>query len=286
MREANFAEGRSVNDNDERTPFNVGEQALAPPLLLQYWQVARRWKWVIGGIILSALVLGFLVTLLTTPQYSASARIELSREQKNLTKAGGAETRTAGRDAEFLPTQYKLLEARSVAESVVRQLKLGGNAAFFEAHGVDVDGGPFGNDMANARLSARDREAREKTAIGLLSSNISITPVRGSTLVDVSYTSGSPTISAQVANAWTEQFIATSLEKRFAASGDARTYLEGRLNDLRTRLEQSERDLINYASEKDIISLSRTKDADVKHKPSERWSPLTLRRLTQVWLKP
>ena len=56
------------------------QRQLAVPVLLQYWQIALRWKWVILGIIVSALALGFIVTLLRTPKYTATARIEISRD--------------------------------------------------------------------------------------------------------------------------------------------------------------------------------------------------------------
>ena len=47
------------------------ERGLAPPILLQYWQVVLRWKWLILGITAAALTLGLVSTLLTTPQYTA-----------------------------------------------------------------------------------------------------------------------------------------------------------------------------------------------------------------------
>ena len=77
------------------------EERLEPPILLQYWQVVLRWKWVIAGIIGAALVVGLVATLLTTPKYSATTRIEISREQKNFTKVEGLESGEAGRDLEF-----------------------------------------------------------------------------------------------------------------------------------------------------------------------------------------
>ena len=66
-------------------PDNEAEHGLAPPILLQYWQVVLRWKWLIAGIVIAALTLSFVATLLATPQYTATSRIEISRAQKNVT---------------------------------------------------------------------------------------------------------------------------------------------------------------------------------------------------------
>jgi uncharacterized protein involved in exopolysaccharide biosynthesis len=49
------------------------------------------------------------------------------------------------------------------------------------------------------------------------------------------------------------------MDRRFSSTADARTFLEGRLADLRARLETSERDLVNYAETKGIIALGKTK---------------------------
>ena len=95
-------------------PVDNGRQhgepiVLAPPPLLQYWQIVLRWKWVILGIIAAALAIGLIVTLLASPQYSATSRIEISREQKNFTNVEGVNSPISDRDLEFYQTQYSLL---------------------------------------------------------------------------------------------------------------------------------------------------------------------------------
>ena len=238
----------------------VDPQGLAPPILLQYWQVVLRWKWVIIAIITSSLVIGAVATLLMTPKFTAKSRIEISRAQKNVTKVEGLDAADAGRDLEFYQTQYSLLEARSLAERVSRKLRLSTNDAFFEAHGVHLGNGLFGNSVSPGTA----REKRERQAVTLLLKHVGIQPIRGSSLIDVAYTSASPQLSAQIADAWTQQFIAASMDRRFASTADARTFLEGRLADLRARLEQSERELVFYASKKGIISFGRSTGADGK----------------------
>jgi capsular exopolysaccharide synthesis family protein len=223
-------------------------------MLLQYWQVVLRWRWVIVGIMVSTLALGLVLTLLSTPQYTATARIEISREEKNITNVEGVEAQNAGQNLEFYQTQYNLLQARSLAERVVRKLRLTQDEGFFEAHGVDLEAGLFGADVALERSRA-GRTKREEKAIELLLDNVEISPLRGSALVDIQYTSGSPQLSATIANEWTQQYIALNIDRRFASTADARSFLEGRLADLRSRVETSERDLVNYAANKGIVPI-------------------------------
>ncbi len=51
----------------------------APPILLQYWHVALRWKWVIAGIIAVTLAAGLVWTLLLTPQFTSTSRVEIRK---------------------------------------------------------------------------------------------------------------------------------------------------------------------------------------------------------------
>jgi polysaccharide biosynthesis transport protein len=194
------------------------QQSLTPPQLLQYWQVVLRWKWVIIGMVTSSLIVGLVATLLMTPKYTAKARIEISRAQKNVTKVEGLDDAATGRDLEFYQTQYSLLEARSLAERVSRQLRLSASDPFFEANGVSDVSGFF--DKSNKSSPAAAREKRELLAVSLLLKNVGVAPIRGSALVDVSYTSASPTLSAKIADTWTQQFIASSMDRRFASTSD------------------------------------------------------------------
>src|SRR6187401_1712122 len=95
---------------------------MAPPMIMQYFRLLQRWKWVIAAIIAASLIAGLVITLLMTPQYTAVARVEISREQKNVTNVQGLESEESNRDLEFYQTQYALLEARSLAERVARVL--------------------------------------------------------------------------------------------------------------------------------------------------------------------
>ncbi|MCD2323316.1 polysaccharide biosynthesis tyrosine autokinase [Sphingomonas sp. IC-56] len=245
--------------------FEVSSQPasrLGPPILLQYWHIVTRWKWLIAGIIAAAVVAGLVITLLITPEYTASTRIQISRDQKNIAKVDGLESPESGRDLEFYQTQYSLLKARSLAERVARRLRLSANDAFFAAHGIKPS--RLVSSPSGAANKRKELDEREKMAVGLLLNHVNVDPVRGSALVDVSYTSQNPELTAQIANAWAREYIAASIDRRFGSTADARRFLEGRLSDLRTKLEASERALVSYASNKNIVALSQGRDGDGK----------------------
>ena len=254
-----------ANREDPSVEERVGVAGGVPPLL-RYWHIVLRWKFVIIGIVAAALIAGLVVTLLSTPLYTASSRVEIARENQNVTNVKGLESDQVGRDLEFYQTQYALLEARSLAERVVRVLALETETGFFEAHGVDPNDNALLGNSTRAPLSKKNRTRRAELAIGLLQTNISIVPIRGSALVDVRYTSASPVWSARIANAWSKQYIESSIARRFESTGDARKFLEDQLAQLKARVEVSERELVEYARAKDIVTLSSSEDADGRTK--------------------
>lgn len=225
------------------------------PVLLQYFRAVLRHKFIILGIVAAAIIVGLILSLIVTPKYTAVSRLEISRTQNNITNVQGVEQSDRRQDVEFYQTQYALLESRSLAERVVREGNFAANDAFFQALGVDP-AAEFDGEPAAGR-SSDPASPRFRMATDLLLRNVSIAPIRGSSLVDVGFVSSDPALSARVVNTWTGQFIAATLDRRFSSTADARKFLENRLSDLRARLEQSERDLVSYATNKEIISLGQ-----------------------------
>lgn len=257
-------------DNARRTPVPVGRPFAGPdeveealkPALVQYLHILRRRKWWIVGVIAASFLLALVATLLMRPTYTATTQIEVSREQKNITNVQGVDSEQVGRDLEFYQTQYSLLEARSLAERVMRRLRLDRLENFWDAHGVD----PTAFDELEAgqqRRMGQGSGARERVALELLLEKVSIEPIRGSSLIDINYSSYDPEMSAQIATAWATEFIAQSIARKFDSTAQARDFLERRLEELRGKVEQSERALVDYAAARNIITIDSGTDGAV-----------------------
>src|SRR3546814_2123215 len=83
---------------------------------------------------------------------------------------------------------------------------------------------------------------------------LSISPTRMSRLVEIKFTSPDPAFSARVANTWSENFIQTNLERKIQATSYGRNLLQKQLGQLKQRLGESQRQLVNYASSAQIIN--------------------------------
>lgn len=233
------------------------------PLIQQIARVALRWRYVIIGTIITCFLLGLIVTFLMTPQYTASSTIEISRESDKVTNFQGVEREAGIADQEFYQTQYGLLQSRSLSERVATQMKLVDDPKFFEMFGVNSDNPAF--ELVNERYRASGRNIRVRVAGDILRDNLSISPTRLSRLVDIRFTSPNAAFSAKIANAWAENFIQTNLERKVQATSYGRDLLQRQLADLKERLDQSQRQLVAYASAAKIINLpSQSGSGDLK----------------------
>lgn len=219
---------------------------LETSLLELAWFVLWRNRLIVAAITAACLVFTLVGTLLTTLQYDSVARLQINRIQSNVSDVQGVEPEgSVLQFEEFYNTQYALLDSTSLAERVVRSLGLVSDERFLEVMKLtEVEGVTSGSTQ----------EVVQFVSEGLLD-NVTIEPVRGSSLVDVRFSSPSPNLSARIAGAWVSEFIELSIERRFAATNDARVFLRSQLAELRERLEDSERQFVTYASNSGIIAV-------------------------------
>lgn len=215
--------------------------------------IAMRRRKVIAAAMIGCLLAGLLITFLMTPQFSATSTIEIARESNNIVQIQQVQRESSEADLEFYQTQYGLLQSRVLAEKVATELKLVDDVSFFEMFDHKIEGSP--PPGANGRFPTEGREARRKAAATVLLKKVTISPVRLSRLVSITFTSPDAALSAKVVNTWTTAFMNSTLERRYDATAYARKFLEDRLVVLRERLENSERQLVAYASSQRIINL-------------------------------
>jgi len=224
------------------------------PLFRQYLRIATRWRMVFASCVVGCLVVALIITLLMTPKYTATTTIEISRESDRIVNIQDVQQETSVADQEFYQTQYGLLRARSLADRVAQQLNFADDPSFFKMFRAKLPS-RISQMGANGRYSSVGHDERQRRAADVLLKHIAISPTRLSRLTDIEFTAPDPALAARVTNTWSSCFIQMTLERRFQATAYARTFLESRLDQLRRKLEESERQLVAYASEQQIINL-------------------------------
>lgn len=220
-----------------------------------YWRLLMKRRLLIGAVLLAGVLIALALTLLATPIYTASTTLQIDREGTRVLDSEDVtplESIVAGE--EFFQTQYGLLRSRSLAERVVDSLGLASSDAFLEAMGSTP---PERRDRPAAEFARLRREAVIRTVMA----NFSVTPVRGSRLVELSFDSPDASLSASVANGFAENYIQESLERRFNSSSFARDFLEEQIGQTKARLEETERELVQYAQDQEIINVTEASES-------------------------
>ncbi|MDP3803001.1 GumC family protein [Brevundimonas sp.] len=225
--------------------------------LAVYWRLALKYRFLIIGCFLGALVIGATLTLLMTPIYTAQATLQIDREAARVLDTEDVVPReNMMQGEEFFQTQYGLLRSRSLAERVIESLGLASSNEALEAMGVappEVGG-----------TAAAQAAHRRAAALGALQNNLSVSPVRGSRLVAIGYDNPNPVVAARIANGFAENFIQSNLDRKFESSSYAREFLEERIAQTKERLESAERQLVAYAANQQIINVGEPSEGEAE----------------------
>src|SRR5919108_500059 len=227
------------------------------PDLLEYWRILNKRKWLIFGITAACVALGGVRTLMMTPLYSATVRLQIDRNVAKIVE-GGNVTPVEGQDLEFLKTQYELLQSRTMAERVVSTLKLGEDADLLKPGGISILGALKGllSSEENPENQESGKADRERAAAEIVVNNRAVRPLPGSRLVDITYSDPRPSRAQKIASAYADAFIASNLDKRFEANAYAKTFLEDQIRQLKLRLEDSEKVMLDFAEQQQIVVVS------------------------------
>jgi len=230
------------------TGYSAADESYYPTKLaasdLGFHQIRRaiiERRWLILACMAIGLAVAVAVTMLMTPLFRAGVLLEINSPEVEILASDGRSSRSGRNQAVFLETQYGLLESKTLAQRVARELNLASNPKF-----------------ANQEAP---REVRLRQASGRLQAGLSVVPEKGSQLVRVYFTSPDPAEAAKIVNSFGENFIQTNLERGYDASSFARKFLEDQLASVKAELEASERAMNNYAQQSGVVTTRTISDS-------------------------
>lgn len=207
--------------------------------------ILRRNLPLITAVLVIMFALGLAATLLMTPKYVATSSVQVDQEAVRVLDTEDVQPSTSYQDAErFLQTQTDVLRSRAMAIRVARALGLLGSPKFFEAMQVGVPN-------PDPRVP-REEQMREAT-VDLLLENLGISLPRQSRVISISFQSPDPALAARIANSYASEFIANNLQRKYDSTSYARDFLAKQLAEAKAKLENSERDLNEYARRVGLI---------------------------------
>ena len=213
--------------------------------LREFRAALYRNRWMIVGIAGFGILAGLMLALLSTSIYRATATIQIDQAGPQILQNDVQDQSGQAMESDtYLQTQVEVLRSRSLADRVARALNYYRGPTLFEAMGEDPPASEPGS------------EAWQRAVIARLQSNLTVELASGTRLVSISFDSPSNEQAKGVANRFADEFIGSTLQRRFETSAYSRKFLEGQLNQTRTRLEASERALIDYARDQGITNVA------------------------------
>ena len=212
-----------------------------------------------------------IVTFQQTPRYTATANVLIDTRKKEVTDIAAVMSGITG-ETSAVDTEVEILKSRSLAERVVRQLKLDQDKEFNAALNrpsalAMVIGAPAAGVHAllhlaqpqETRTAAVDAQAlrAQKQFESVVDHALGRLKVRRQGLtyvIDVDFTSEDPAKAATIANTFAALYLTEQLEAKFDATKEANGWLNDRLKGLRDEVEAAESAVSQYRIQNGLLA--------------------------------
>jgi len=245
--------------------------------LRDYLDVILRRKWVIIITLLATFSLVAVFTFSSTPLFLAKGTLKASPRVTSITNFKGM---APGMDEsfmqskEFIATQVKLLQNEGLLIKLIRKMDLKDNVLFTGRKDKDAGNSIMGGvkealaslkNMIRPRLDSdpankMNRQVQENITLdnnlGKIKNALTITPVRGTQLIDISFQNPHSGLAADIVNNLMKEFLQVNAEQKLAAFHSSGVFLDKQVNASKIKLEKSEKELNAYARRTGIISLN------------------------------
>ncbi|MBH0088497.1 polysaccharide biosynthesis tyrosine autokinase [Pseudoalteromonas sp. NSLLW218] len=245
--------------NQKNQNLNYNEEVIE---LNSYINVIKFAKWRILGFAIVATLLAIMVSLTLIPRYIATATLLIEAEQAKAVSF----QEVYGLDSnqkEYYLTQFEVIKSDSIAREVITKLNLKSHtdyiakpSALSELKRVIKELFPFLNKKDSEILSESDKAEFEMLRLlSTFKANLSITPIRKTQLVEVSFESSDPKLAALVANTVGEVYIESQMRAKMGITQQASSWLNTRLSQLRIQLDDSEVRLQAYREKQKLVDI-------------------------------
>jgi capsular exopolysaccharide synthesis family protein len=234
-------------------PFDDEPREAFDPVKL-FW-IAVRYRWLIAIILAVGLVLGVVTTMMQSPKYAASARIEIMVPTARILEDMDVVAQSS--DLRTFETAKEKLKSRDLARRVVLELNLANNSAFLfplpDFSLANILARVFGTP-SRPSLEEHQLAEREQMAITHLLNNLSANLQRGTSLIEVRFADGDPALAQAVANQVVRSYMDQQVDRTIETSELARQFIDEQVAETKRLLEQAEAALVAYAKEQQLGS--------------------------------
>ena len=250
--------------NYSLAPTDTQEQGSLQELtLLHLWEIVKdRRRFVLGALVVTT-ALAITLAVCSTRKYQAKGEIQI---QKDATDALGLDAMMSGAgggasdalDANVtLQTEAKIMESETLALTVINHLHLENQPDFKPkfsligwATGWLSPKGPA--DPAGAGLG--ESPAKRDWMVKTFQKATKVTPVAGTRLIEVTYTSTDPKLAAAVVDEMIDGLIDYNFQTRYTATSQTSDWLGKQLSELRNSSQDLQRQVADLQRSSEVFS--------------------------------
>ncbi|MBI1951369.1 MAG: hypothetical protein HYS34_08410, partial [Acidobacteria bacterium] len=179
--------------------------------LLDYWNVIVGRRWVVYLTTVVIATCATIAAFMQRPVYRATAQLQIEQSTPKFLPFQDVASAVNAPGYDFYQTQYQIIQSRNIARRVIEALDLAHTPQF------------VGEAAAGPSKDTRAGGVPEGDAwvVDLFLGSLSVTPIRYSRLVSVSFDSPSADLAARVANAVADAYITFTLDTGYSTSESA-----------------------------------------------------------------
>lgn len=200
--------------------------------------IRRRWK-TLAAITFVVLAIGVAIVMTMTPQYMATARVQIDPSRNPLAKNDN-NAKDESLSPEAIETEVSVINSLDLATKVVDKLKL--------ENDPELTSQIQATELAT--MQPRDR----KTAVGnILLRKLSVQREKLTYIISIQVSSVNPVKAARIANAFADEYIKTKINNQAGTARNQVQWFQDRLQKLQSEVSGAEAQVAGYRAAAGIV---------------------------------
>ncbi|MCM2476079.1 polysaccharide biosynthesis tyrosine autokinase [Rhizobium sp. CG5] len=206
------------------------------------------YRWIVGTIVAVGLIVALFTTLLQTPKYQATAKLEVVVPSARVFE--DIEVTVESSDIRAFQTAREKLKSRALAQRVAFDLNLMERDDFlfprktFSPENLFYRAFGAGGAVQKSDLP---QETRMRIATSRIMANLKVDLVPNTSLLTIDYRDQNPTYARDIANQLAQSFIDQRVDQSGKTSSQARQFIQEQVVQVKDKLQESEKALVEYA---------------------------------------
>lgn len=213
------------------------------PHLYDYLLILRKHQWLILSFLVAVVTIVSIATFRMNPVYSSSAKIEIDRENSNISPFPGADSYDYMMDLDnYIETQARILTSETLALETIRRMQLSNDPG---SEAINL------GSLKNQKLPPE---------VGAFLGALSVRRIPNTRLMEIGFESTDPKMAAEILNTHLENYIYQNTRSGMVSAKTATSMLQNELTELSTKVRNSEDALIAYERANQIWNVDDKND--------------------------